>query len=96
MSHHPECIIKGCCMVAAHGYCHGDLHQLGDVYIFNAALENGETNWQHGHIYADKVVYVGDPDRSFERRGVIIVHKNDCTMNDAALAHLEDSRRPST
>lgn len=92
----PECVITGADLVVfGEGKAvHGDLHTMGDVYIFNAVLDGGgDIAWKHGITAADfietdcKVVGVNSS-HYFERRGVIVFSKTSATLNDAAFQYL--------
>lgn len=91
MKNSPACVITGCELISSRlgTKVHGDLHQLGDTWIFNACLnDNGEAAWDHS-VTIDKsckaLILDGD---FFERRGVIIAATAAAILNDAALEYL--------
>lgn len=95
----PECVITGCDFVMRHQWCHGDLHRVGDVLVFNACInEHGEAFWNQG-TYAKAshgLAVLVDPNVAnpiHERRGTIVVHSRNCVLSPAAEAYL--SRRHS-
>lgn len=89
-----NCIITGCSLVRGGSWVHGDLHEEGGCYIFNAVLNTskglaqGEAAWEYDGEPQDlKVVEIRG--NYFERRGVIVVSKAYARLNDAALHYLE-------
>lgn len=91
---HPECIITGCEFMSAGGYVHGDLHQLGDVYIFNAATgAQGNMEWAYGPPHKGAKVLWDSCGMYFERRGVIIIAKAGAILNQAAQDYLTGGPR---
>lgn len=89
-----ETIITGCAFHDPQSgrWVWGDLWQLGDTYIFNAVLEKGEAAWVFGEPDpARKAISRNDgPYHSsmFDRRGVLVIHKSDTTLNQAAREYL--------
>ena len=86
----PVCIITGCVLWDMHHDCraHGDLHMIGDTYVFNAAVDSTrETVWIREPVLAtERVLYItGD---YFERRGVIVVHQENAELNPAARKYI--------
>lgn len=83
-SNHPECIITGCSLFAPElDNCHvnGDLFQLGDCYIFNAAPQMlGPKDYTYS-----KQVHVAS---HFARRHVYVFAKSACELNDAAKEYI--------
>ena len=86
----PRCIITGCALVdiARDAWVWGDLHEEGDCYVFNACLDNGETDWRYTDApsASREVQLYGVP---FERRGVIVFAKSRGQLNAAAQAHID-------
>ena len=92
------CLITGCAAFNGHQYVGGDLHQVGDCYVFNCILERGE----HGVRYhsgeaawasrEDWAHYPKIVDFSaaiyWERRGTLVAPARECTLNDAAREYL--------
>lgn len=65
----------------------GDLHRLGDTYIFSAVLSGREANWQHPippMLDSTPTVTLTTQEGLFERRGVIIFPKEAAELNTAA------------
>lgn len=82
----PHCLITGCELVDLNSgaTAHGDLHRIGDSYVFNAVRDEfGETKWQHVEPHSPRIVYVGIGD-VFERRGVVVFSVDDAALSDAA------------
>jgi hypothetical protein len=86
----PKCLITGCYLYVENENkaVYGDLHQLGDVYVFNACLQDGETAWVPIKPYQNTkcLVITGE---YFERRGVIVVAVCDAEVNATALEYLK-------
>lgn len=85
----PQCLITGADLVieAENKRVHGDLHEIGDVWIFNAVLkEYGKTAWVYGEplasSYAWRLLCVTGG--YFERRGVIVIPKSEGYLNPEA------------
>lgn len=75
-------------------WVHGDLHEEGGCFIFNAVLNphkgpmRGEAYWQFdGEPYELKALELHG--NYFDRRGVIVVSKSYASLNDAAAHYLE-------
>lgn len=97
-----KCLITGCNLVDDAGgrWCHGDLHEVGDCYVFNACLiqedslpeeqVKGETAWNYegGTPEGSKLLVLLLYAQPFERRGVIVVHKAQTFFNKAAADYL--------
>jgi len=79
------CVITGCALHGENGWAWGDLHAQGDQFIFNACLdERGETKWHQTQPRpVSKVLVLTSMEHYFERRGVIIVSKNDAEIHGA-------------
>lgn len=90
------CLITGCALVTPlNDYAWGDLYQIGDIWVFNATRDNGETNWQHGvdlkaHANERQLILSAHLSEAhyFERRGVIVIGREWAQLNDVALAYL--------
>ena len=88
------CLITGCALVddVQQRAVWGDLHRIGDVYVFNAVLDaNREAAWQEGddahcpNVMKQLVLARSFPEAAyFERRGVVIVHTSQASLNQAA------------
>lgn len=89
----PKCLITGCYFVHPQDEVAvwGDLHELGDCYIFSAVVASMAAAWQS--IYdidkAQKQVVVHYGSRFFDRRGVLVIAKSDATLNQAAQEYLK-------
>lgn len=89
------CIITGCALVdERESRCvWGDLHKIGDCFVFNAVLDHHECAWQYGaplHDHLKQLVVGGDTPANawFERRGIIVVPENFATLNRPAREYL--------
>lgn len=85
----PRCIITGCAFVdTAYGEtAWGDLFEVGDTYVFNAAVTQGETLWERSLPRGDVKQLLTLPSFAspyFERRGVIVISKSDAKLNEVA------------
>lgn len=87
----PECVITGCALVKDDGraWAWGDLHRLADCFIFNAVLEDGQAKWHYTPFPDDgrKAMVMQSEAQYFERRGVIVFHRSQCTPNMAAAVY---------
>ncbi len=101
------CLITGCDLVDVAGgrWVHGDLHAVGGAFVFNACLHRkdclaekqvaGETAWEYGGGTEEgsKLLVLLPHAQTFERRGVIVVAKNQASFNKAAEDYLLGARR---
>lgn len=100
MKTRPDCLITGCALVTAHGTAWGDLHALGDCYVFNAVLdERGEVSWSAAGCPIEvtplvkTATFIENPRFDwFERRGVIIMPKAAVQFNPTACLYLGSKR----
>lgn len=93
----PHCIITGCGLYVSNEnkYAHGDLHQVGDCYVFNACLSDGETFWwtPSNETPMSKIVVATDSNFYFERRGVIVFSVNSAILSGPARRHIAEGAR---
>jgi len=85
------CLITGCAMRIGGSTLWGDLHELGDVYIFNAVTgPDGKASAAYNPQTEGpdvRWIEVFDDCPSsllFERRGIIVVSKAATVLNDVA------------
>lgn len=86
----PECLITGCALVKDEGraWAWGDLHRLGDCFIFNAVLEDGQAKWHNTPFEEGRKAMVMRPEAPyFERRGVIVIPCAECDANVPAAVY---------
>lgn len=82
------CVITGCTAINGHQQVGGDLHKVGDCYVFNAIVnKNGETAW--GKTHYTKLIDFSRARNLFERRGVFVAHKDEVGFNLEALEYME-------
>ena len=87
------CLITGCSLEDARlgQTVWGDLHALGDVFIFDACLNaSGRANWTDKDPSAERrgpVVCIHGGDY-FQARGVIVFAKLSATVSKEARAHI--------
>lgn len=89
-------LITGCDVVDSqeHRWVHGDLHEIGDTYVFNAVLDNrGQSNWSYedwDSVITSRalILHPATNVRFFERRGVLVIAKSDATLTDAAKEYI--------
>lgn len=86
-----ECIITGCVIQENEAFVVGDLHQAGDVWIFNGCLRGDDVYWipcdQEMIPHRDKVINLtGVP--YFERRGVFVFQRDTSLLNEAAKIYI--------
>jgi len=86
-----RCLITGCCLhhLNSARFAHGDLfEEVSGAYVFMANQHSpdsdrpGETVWEREPT-SPRVLAVQVVD-FFDRRGVIVVPKDRCAMNDSA------------
>lgn len=95
------CLIAGCSLIDPFNnrWAHGDLHQIGNCYVFNACLHSltGEAAWEYNEDAPDSpaltLLSALSNSTYFERRSVIIVPADGicAELNPAAKKYL---RRP--
>jgi hypothetical protein len=70
-------------------WVHGDLHRVGDAYVFNAVLdEKGEAAWTEGEPEGtQRVLQVHG--YYFERRGLFVCDRTAASLNKAAREYVE-------
>lgn len=99
---HPECIITGCGLQDdARGTQYwGDLHQLGDVWIFNAVTDpKGQPIPQpyrdpKGPVCPSFLIVREAPwENYFQRRGVFVIPKSEADLNDTATNYIKGAPR---
>lgn len=83
------CLITGCeLFVPEEGKTlHGDLHHIGDCYVFNGVLnDKGETNWLPNYrgLQTTCHLIINPGEFYFERRGVVVVAKKASFLNEKA------------
>lgn len=87
------CLITGCALINGHAAAWGDLHDLGDVFIFNAVLKDLEPYWQSAEPFvAGKYLDITHADY-FERRGVFVIPKHTAQLNQVAIDYIEAGKR---
>lgn len=91
-----RCLITGAGLYLGDGVgYHGDLHEEGDCYIFNAVLRQ-----DHPDSLLLQVSPTGDrtlamrPEAPhfFERRGVCVIPKESAYLSDGAFAYINKER----
>jgi hypothetical protein len=86
------CLITGCALINGSSTVHGDLHEIGNVYIFNACLDNGEAAWRDIDVnISPRQIDITNSDY-FERRGVFVTHKQ-TGLNQAAFDYILAGKR---
>ncbi|MGD9674519.1 MAG: hypothetical protein AB7U98_13685 [Candidatus Nitrosocosmicus sp.] len=87
---YPQCVITGCAMQVGNAYAWGDLHELGDTWIFNGVpTKDARMVWVHYPPAADqKILIVTNPDATFTRRGLCVIPKSCAELNLVAKRHI--------
>jgi hypothetical protein len=83
----PLCLITGCDLVSPlrpDTHYHGDLWELGDVYIFNAVESGGHGRLLIGKPSAKHLATDLTTAEYFERRGVFVIPKSQAFLSPAA------------
>jgi hypothetical protein len=92
-----QCIITGCGLTldCARASTWGDLYEEGDVYIMSAGVSQttGQTSWANNMYFTEEsdlkgLIYHG-AGHVFDKRGVIVLPKSECTLNAAARKYLK-------
>lgn len=87
----PRCVKTGCGLITPHGdFFWGDLHQFGELYIFNAAT-NAEGKALAGTFREQEsasTAVITAPPSVWERRGVFIFPVVDAELNDSLARYL--------
>ena len=89
LSSQPSCIITGCDLVQGEDVIRGDLWELGDSYIFNAAGDFRGRRPSPFHI----VLFHDHHLNYFERRNVFVFRKASAQLSYAAAAYLAEAAR---
>lgn len=78
------CLITGCALINGSSAVHGDLHDMGGVYIFNSCLYEGEAAWTDidEHICGKQLDITNA--EYFERRGVFVISKSTANLSKTA------------
>lgn len=89
------CLITGCALKGPHGTSWGDLHMVGDCFVFTAFRgDDGETNWNMMTFQKfdnkGKIITLRDGCDYFERHGVIVFEALHAIFNPAAREYLKD------
>ena len=89
----PKCLITGCDLYApdALQFVHGDLFELGSVFIFNAVTQaGGHTAWDSEIDNLDdrfiQIEFFASD--HFERRGVFVIPKEHAQVSLAAAEYM--------
>lgn len=86
----PQCIITGCDLISEDfSWVHGDLHKVGDTWVFNAVTAKDGVVWNYSRRLSQCPSLVMIPGHSyFERRGVFVIDKTSAELDKAARAYL--------
>jgi hypothetical protein len=92
------CIITGCALVDGNRALWGDLHSIGESWVFNGVLDSrGNAAWEHDGFLGREVKALeilpaaSAVHYAFERRGVVVVPKAAARLNQPALAYVLSS-----
>lgn len=96
-----KCIITGCRFIdvdKAHVW--GDLYDDADDYIFVCCMDGpslaSSPAWDFSdpghHLTNEKRIYAHNSNW-FEKRGVLIIRKEDCGTNESAWAHIQEGKK---
>ena len=88
------CLITGCAFVEGPRYLWGDLHKIGDCFVFNGVAHDGKARWSSLDELAPTLMSItvdlAIPNREYlERRGIAILPEEYAIFNDAAKAYLK-------
>ena len=90
-----NCLITRCRLVVAERSIRGDLHEMGNVFIFNAVLREGEAAWEpgagRGWNSNEKIIDTRD---YFERRGVFVILRSGAMLNQSARDYIAKWAQP--
>ena len=90
------CVITGCAFHDADQdrSLWGDLHEIGDCWVFNGVVAGNQAQWQYGDdarvpdVTPTISANVPLPSMMFEKRGVIVLPKGCAVLNKAALKRI--------
>lgn len=95
------CIITGCALVDGDRSLWGDLHAVGESYVFNGVVDaRGHAGWEYNtHIaHTTKALEIipaaSATHYAFERRGVVVIPKGAARLNHAATQYLRKGAQP--
>lgn len=88
-----KCLITGCEFYDAveNKFVHGDLHELGPVYIFRSvvASDGGDNNWIYDVFPHPENKILVAHGSYFDRPGVLVIQKSVAQLNTTALDYLK-------
>lgn len=86
----PKCIINGAVLVEDGRWVEGDLHIVGNTFVFNAKVVDNNPMWVYRQQLpmSAKSLIVDHPDATYEKRGIIVVHSEHAHLNDAAVTYM--------
>lgn len=89
------CLITGCTFLDPRypRAVHGDLHLVGQTFVFNACLAGGEAAWNYEPRVMEGSIHLtfepgADGCDYFERRGVIVFPTESGALSPAAEAYI--------
>lgn len=90
------CIITGCGLIEGPRYLWGDLHKIGDCFVFNGVAHDGKARWSPADelppTFMSITVDLALPVKEYiERRGVAVFPEEYGILNDVAKAYLKNS-----
>ena len=81
-----QCVITGCALLHSDNtWTPGDLHKLGDAYIFVGSISDGQLVRISGSHRYERTLQLRD---WFDRRGVYVFSEEDVVFNVAALEYM--------
>ena len=85
-----NCIITGCNLLSGDmGTSHGDLWEGDTFYIFNAVCSGGDAMvWDYEIQGLRPGLFIPAGQSFFERRGVLIIPKENCQLNEEAKEYI--------
>lgn len=87
------CIITGCTAILGGEYVGGDLHIIGNCYVFNAIVDekcNPLTSFDPDtYSHYSKQIDFSTFARMYEKRGVYIAPISQCVLNEEAQNYVD-------
>ena len=88
------CLITGCRATYDSLEVSGDLHRVGDCYVFNAIVDvYGVSRWRAPekgeYAHYTKVIDFSESSSYYEKRGVLIAPISECVLNEKAKEYIK-------
>lgn len=85
------CLITGCSLSADGLFYHGDLHRIGESYVFNAVIDRAGDTVPNTSPTDPRVIVAQE---WFVRRGLFVIPKGAAELNAEATSFLDRWSKP--